>query len=255
MNVADTQEDRHTQAITVLTAAARQTRTTMGGQVEPDDFAAFLAQVVTAVAANVGGIEALLAGRPGSWEADLVRRLVQGAAGDDLLHLMRWRTDPIRVVLDLDEVLGQILGLDGMELDELVAVENDAGELPDEDEAGYDRAMALAEAIERVWRQDKTAYAQAYTATVRQLVADRYGPNLTVEVTVVDATTANQPTQPWDEFGEWLREEAIRHTPLPMTGTPPDWTNGDPVAALRAAGLTYTARAQATVDGGPHAHH
>jgi hypothetical protein len=37
---------------------------------EPADFAEFLTLAVASTAANVGGVEELLAGRPGSWEAD-----------------------------------------------------------------------------------------------------------------------------------------------------------------------------------------
>lgn len=46
--------------------------------VEPVDFAEIACHVLTAVAANVGSVEDLLAGRPGSWEADLVRQIVHG---------------------------------------------------------------------------------------------------------------------------------------------------------------------------------
>ena len=67
-------------AIEVLTALARQTRVrgegTPAAAVEPVDFADIAAQILTAVAANLGSVEELLAGRSGSWEADLVRQLV-----------------------------------------------------------------------------------------------------------------------------------------------------------------------------------
>ncbi len=49
-------------AVTVLTAAART----------GSDFAEFLTHAVAGTAANLGGIEELLAGRPGSWEAHYV---------------------------------------------------------------------------------------------------------------------------------------------------------------------------------------
>ena len=67
-------------AIAALTAAARGTPTIGAGtpyeHTEPIDFAAIACHVLTAVAANVGGVEELLAGRPGSWEADYVRQIV-----------------------------------------------------------------------------------------------------------------------------------------------------------------------------------
>ncbi|GAA4288928.1 hypothetical protein [Georgenia daeguensis] len=83
------------EAIRVLTQAALTGR----ADDSPTDFADFLAQVVTAVAANVGGVEAQLAGRPGSWEADHVRQLVAGTAPED--ELWRWRTEPVRLYLDV----------------------------------------------------------------------------------------------------------------------------------------------------------
>ncbi len=64
-------------AVRSLTDAARQTRL-RSGALEPADFAGTAAAVLASVAANVGGVEQLLAGRPGSWEADLIRQLVTG---------------------------------------------------------------------------------------------------------------------------------------------------------------------------------
>jgi fructose-1-phosphate kinase PfkB-like protein len=45
------------------------------------DFAGWLAAVLAEVAAHLGSSNALTAGRPGSWEADLVQRLVKGTVG------------------------------------------------------------------------------------------------------------------------------------------------------------------------------
>ena len=89
----NTQPDAIAQAIVALTAAAKQTRTVGAGtwneHQEAADFAELAAIVLASVAANVGGTEELLAGRPGSWEADLVRQLVDGTAGGDV---ERYRT-------------------------------------------------------------------------------------------------------------------------------------------------------------------
>jgi hypothetical protein len=51
------------------------------------DFAGWLAHVLAATAAELGSTGALTAGRPGSWEADLVQHLVKGTVGwnDDYL--------------------------------------------------------------------------------------------------------------------------------------------------------------------------
>jgi hypothetical protein len=45
------------------------------------DFGGWLAHVLAAAAAELGSTDALTAGRPGSWEADLVQRLVKGTVG------------------------------------------------------------------------------------------------------------------------------------------------------------------------------
>lgn len=89
-----TEPDPIAQAIEALTTAARGTRTigkgTSNEHAESADFGEIACHVLTAVAANVGGVEELLAGRPGSWEADYVRQIVRSTAGDDL---MPWRTE------------------------------------------------------------------------------------------------------------------------------------------------------------------
>lgn len=56
---------------------------------EPD-FPGWLADVLARVAARLGSSHALIQGRPGSWEADLVLRLVWGTAGEDDADLARY---------------------------------------------------------------------------------------------------------------------------------------------------------------------
>jgi hypothetical protein len=60
-------------AITALTDAARAEH----------DFGGWLAAALAGVAAVLGSSDALTAGRPGSWEADLVQKLVKGTVGWD----------------------------------------------------------------------------------------------------------------------------------------------------------------------------
>ena len=95
-------------AIAALTVAARQTRMRGAGTahatVEPVDFGEIACHVITTVAANLGGVDELLAGRPGSWEADYVRRIVQSTAGDDPDELLRFRTEPVRLAFDAEDV-------------------------------------------------------------------------------------------------------------------------------------------------------
>jgi hypothetical protein len=50
---------------------------------EEHDFGGWLAHVLATAAAELGSSAALTAGRPGSWEADLVMQLVRGTVGSD----------------------------------------------------------------------------------------------------------------------------------------------------------------------------
>ena len=47
------------------------------------DLPGWLSLVLRRAAAQLGSLDALTAGRPGSWEAELVDRLARGLAGDD----------------------------------------------------------------------------------------------------------------------------------------------------------------------------
>lgn len=47
------------------------------------DFADWLATVLAQVASELGSSDAITAGRPGSWEADLVQQLINGTVGYD----------------------------------------------------------------------------------------------------------------------------------------------------------------------------
>lgn len=231
------------QAIEVLTAAAQQTRVRGGGTAaaaaEPVDFADLAAQVLTAVAANVGGVDMLLAGRSGSWEADLVRRLVEGTAGYEGDDLLSWRTQPVRLAFDAEDVFFDFGISDLYEQERDQAIERaDADGLTD---AQRDAADDLAAAIERLWEQDQAAYTEAYQATAQRCLTER-GATCDVELVAVPAGGA---LARWDGLEERIHEYARQRTPLPMTGSAPDFTEGTPADALRRAGLTYTSRAEA----------
>jgi hypothetical protein len=73
-DTAITSPDDYTQqASAALLAAARAEH----------DFADWLATVLAQVASELGSSEAITAGRPGSWEADLVQQLIKGTVGYD----------------------------------------------------------------------------------------------------------------------------------------------------------------------------
>ena len=107
--MTETVPDPIAQAITALTDAARQRRVIGAGtpseHTEPDDFAGIACHVLTAVAANIGSVDELLAGRPRSWEAALIRQVVERTAGTDDRDLVAWRTEPVRLALDMDCLL------------------------------------------------------------------------------------------------------------------------------------------------------
>jgi hypothetical protein len=58
---------------------------------EQHDFGGWLAGVLSRAAAELGSSDALIAGRPGSWEADLVRQLVKGTVGWDDDYLAEYK--------------------------------------------------------------------------------------------------------------------------------------------------------------------
>ena len=107
-------------AINVLTEATRLTnqpmRQTSSGQweVDPDpraalriDWAAFVTLALAGAAANLGSIEEALDGRPGSWEAEMVRRTIEATVFDDK-DLLRHRTEPVVVDLWVESILAQV---------------------------------------------------------------------------------------------------------------------------------------------------
>lgn len=115
-NTADTPEETPrgwaevmADAIAVLTEAGRLRRPVheeIDGEwrpsptrTEPTDWAEFVTLALAGAAANIGGVEKVLAGRPGSWEADGVRSLLRSTVGDDPAQLLAHRTEPVRVVL------------------------------------------------------------------------------------------------------------------------------------------------------------
>lgn len=65
---------------------------TPSGEREPDDWAEFVTHALACAAANMGGIEKVLSGRPESWEADYLRNLLTSTVLEQYLH----RTAPSR---------------------------------------------------------------------------------------------------------------------------------------------------------------
>ena len=61
---------------------------------EEHDFGGWLAGVLATAAAELGSTAALTAGRPGTWEADLVQQLVRGTVGWDDDYLAHYAKEP-----------------------------------------------------------------------------------------------------------------------------------------------------------------
>lgn len=102
-------------AIGVLTEAGRTGREPpgqpSGGDRQsqpPMDWTEFVTLAVAGAAANIGGVETALRGRPGSWEADIVRRMLESTVGDDPSALLRHRTEPLQLVLHPIDVLAAL---------------------------------------------------------------------------------------------------------------------------------------------------
>lgn len=108
-------------AITVLTEATKLTnqpmRQSSSGEWEPNpdpraalpiDWAEFVTHALAGAAANVGGTEQVLAGRPGSWEAACVRNTLESTVGMNDENLWQYRTEPLVVTLYGTDVLTDI---------------------------------------------------------------------------------------------------------------------------------------------------
>ncbi len=231
----DDHDTAHNRAVAALTELAQRT----GDDGWILDFAGELSIIVTKVAANIGSAETLLSGRPGSWEADLVRRLVDGTAPED--DILAYRTEPIHLILDIDDRWYD-LGMEGLYQDDIDQIDALQSELdPDSDDA--DRLSVEMTAIEDLYEADRAAYIAAWTDTARKVAAEM-GATVPVEVTV-----SNQREPQWDNVAYRIHDEANGRTPHPTAGVDLDsyqWPHGiqkwDFTAAERAAGRSYRDR-------------
>lgn len=143
-------------SVSVLTRAAWLQRTFVDGHREADDFADFLTSALAAVAANLGDVDLVTAGRPGSWESDLVDQLVRGAVGWDPEHLVARRTEPVVVPLNVAELVESSGCLESFFDAEAALVV-----APDADERTR----------EADWERLRARYLDAYDAYAQQFIA------------------------------------------------------------------------------------
>jgi hypothetical protein len=225
-------------AVRVLSEAARRTTTrgrgTSSEQQDQADFADFLADALAGTAANLGGIEALLAGRSGSWEADYVRQLLVGTLGEDESYLFEHRTEALVIRVHADDILNELgyWRLYDDATDELtrredaVHARHDPSECVEDygadDLAEHDLVCELYDALDRQREQDCAAYGQAFADHARRAATELF-PTLTVPVEVLLETAWQHDlgVDTWSNSPEWRIWEAARlNTPLPGSGIP-----------------------------------
>lgn len=199
-------------AIRVLTRAAHRSTEETDGL----DFADFLAHVLAATAANVGGPERLLAARPGSWEASHLHALLQGTIGNEPNDWPTYRTERLLVPVNVAELVENAdlhPGLLG--LDEAIDVIGLRYASADDDET-LDAWDAEIEAVIRRYETEYRAYADRFETAI-QLFGKAMRPRVDLHVSA-DANPTSR----------WWSDTAVRN---------PSEYDADPltVAAWRAA--------------------
>ena len=189
-------DDLRAEAVRVLTAAAHR----LGVDGTPCDFADFLAGVLGATTANLGGVGQLLAGRPGSWEAALVRSLVAGTLGGDPGRLWRARIEPLVVPLNVAEMLEHLDLHPGLlTVDETVEACDRRHHGDDPQEA---TVAAEAAAIAVPYEQQFAAYAERFAAAVQAATAAITGLAVPVQLSV--------DSDPWSRW--WTHDATTNPT-------------------------------------------
>ena len=239
-------------AVSALTAAARLTsieRWPDGtASSRPCDWAEFVTLVLAGAAANIGSIETALAGRPGSWEADAVRRLLTATVGHDEQQLLTHRTDPVVVNVNVDDMMVDLGAWQAFDdaCDALQRRYDDLG-LPDvrrtsgsaldvlanlatatpEQEDGCQEIAELEDRLEQQRHQDWVAYGAALATHIQTEVTQIEGLRVPVVVNVdVDLVPAAGLIGTWgsgvgESIPERLLNAAVAATPLPGHGRTP----------------------------------
>jgi hypothetical protein len=247
-------------AIAVLTEAARLTwtRTDSDGQTVTftSDWAEFVTLALAGAAANIGGIDDALAGRPGSWEADHVRNLLTSTVGADEQQLLGHRTEPVVVDVFVDEImvdLGMWKAYDGAQQElarryaDCTSATAAEAELPTstvEQEQRLDELEELEERLENQRLRDWTEYGQELKTQIEAAAGRRQ--LLRVPVVVhVDVETFRVDAGRYGALQDQLLQEAIANTPLPGAteplGTSPERPSPSPLSRLNASAPAWEA--------------
>jgi hypothetical protein len=241
-------------AIAVMTEAARLTWTCTDSDGQTvtvtSDWAEFVTLALAGAAANVGGIDDALAGRPGSWEADQVRNLLTSTVGEDEQQLLDHRTEAVVVDVFVDEIMADLRmwktyddaqqELTRRYADSTSATTTEA-ETPTstvEQERRLDELTELEERLETQRLRDWTEYGQALKTQIEAAAGRRQ--LLRVPVVVhVDVETFRADAGRCGALQNHLVQEAIMNTPLPGTTQPlgmsPNELPPSPLSRLTAA--------------------
>lgn len=197
------------------------------------DLAGFLASALGAVAANVGSVERVTAGRPGSWESDALGRLVAGTVGydTDAVELAPRRTVPVRVPLNVAQLLTEAyedataVQREAMlpHVDDAVQVIYQAGQewnathpAPAEDapaaeweayeaaaDARAEQEQAAEDALRARYATTFAAYAETFTAAVLEEAGTIEGLSVPVDV-----TAQTDPEATWWDSTDMINPDA-----------------------------------------------
>lgn len=218
-------DDVLAEAIRILTEAARLTTTHGTG---PDatrdriDWAAFLVRAAAAAAANIGGVEEILAGCPDTGEAGRVRHLLHAAVGAHGEYLPSHRTDPLRFTIYvetlLDELEQAVLYAEAdQELAAQIEVAGQSG-----DNHTVHELQARREQLHAQRTTEWVAYGSALAAALRKAAAERY-PTTHVEIDI-ELAAGTGPDLDRKHGPHWhIWGRAIDRTPLPSGLRPRDY--------------------------------
>jgi hypothetical protein len=243
-------------AVTVLTTAARLRRPVYQADTDPDtgdagwradpyrrtqpaDFAEFAAHALASAAANLGGIEPLLAGRPGSWEADHLRSLLTSTVGPDEDYLWAHRTEPLVLHVPVDDILTDLGAWDAyQDADRALDRAKHALNLPPapaalspKQEAALDQINDARDRLDQHRENAWHEYGQAYTQAILAELERQPIPGLTVPIEI-QVTTDSDPAAV-----AWL-DQALNHPHLARLHDTARWTTPLPAPELhRVAAL------------------
>ena len=187
-------------------------------------------------------LEAILAGRPGSWEADGVRNLLTGTVGCDEQQLHGHRTEPVVVNINVDDIMfalevwqaydeaGTALQrrYDDLGVPRWIGSCDDAPQdlspVTPEQEQQLDEIAALENQLEQQRQQDWVAYSTALKTHIEAQVPHIEGLRVPVFV-IVDsgAVPVNSASGSWgsgvgEPLADRLLNAAIDATPPPGKG-------------------------------------